>query len=136
MSYTAIPMTDRTSPSPSHSVPIPPPPPPIILDKSVLDKKVKKDGTKYTFDFKDINLGRISELVRNRRHLLSHPCIEAYLSAKWTNIRKFFIANSVFYLCFLVTFTVLIGMIGNPSWNPNGKQLKYSTCTVQCVANF
>ena len=122
MSYSAIPMNDMTSNS--HIVTIPPPTPPTILDKSALDKKVKRDGTKYTFDFKSINLDRISELIRNRRHLLSHPCIEAYLSAKWMNIRKFFIANFVFFLFFLVAFTVLISMIGNPSWNPNGKHFK------------
>ena len=134
MSNPPIPMTNMTSPS--HIVPIrsSTPTPPTILDKSALDARVHKNGTKYTFDFKHINLDRISELVRNRRHLLSHPCIEAYLSAKWMNIRKFFIANFVFFLLFLVTFTVLIWMIGNPSWNPNGKHLKYSICTVYCVA--
>ena len=134
MSNSPIPMNDMTSRS--HIVQIPPPLPPIILDKSTLDKNVQKDGTKYTFDFKDINLDRISELVCNRRHLLSHPCIEAYLSAKWKNIRHFFIANFVIFLCFIVTFTVLIWMIKNPSWNPNGKHFKYSTWIVHCVADL
>ena len=102
--------------SPLHIVSLPPsrsptPTGPTVLDKSALDKRVKKNGTVYTFDFKHINLDsdEFSELVRDRRHFLSHPVIEAYISAKWTNIRKFYIINFWVFFFLLAAFTVLIG---------------------------
>ena len=143
MSNSPIPLNDMTSSS--HIVQIPSsrsstPTPTFnvggVLDKVNLDARVQKTGTEYKFDFRGITWEKISDLILYRRHLLSHPCIEAYLSAKWKDIRIFFIANFVFFLSFIVTFTVLIWMIENPSWNPNGKHFKYSTWIVHCVADL
>ncbi len=61
--------------------------------------------------YKMEDVDEMSALVKiveaNQRDLLKHPLVEAFLHLKWQKVRKFFIANMVFYILYLTVFTSL-----------------------------
>ena len=67
---------------------------------------------KIIFDFnnecQDEMHSLFTKLDNNNEHLLKHPLIEAFLSAKWLFMRKYYIANVILVMFFMSIFTLMV----------------------------
>ena len=119
-------ITPKTSTTPTTPATPSIPPTPTILDQSELDKRVKRSPSpnELILEFKDLTLEMVSDLIENRRHLLTHPVVESFLSAIWqkSTIRKIYIGTFYIYLLFLIVYATFIGILAT---QPKGNFLKF-----------
>ena len=103
----------------------------ILLGKSTqvleydLDKKIEKlDDDTYKFKFdQNHSFKTISDIAKDHKQLLNHPCNEAYIIGKRWKIRWILFVNLFIYLVFLWSLTALVKL---SYWKllPNGKKFK------------
>ena len=83
---------------------------PEETSKKVFDTKIEVvSTTKISFDIKNFaNQETLCEITSEKKHLLCHPIVEAFLLAKWDSVSHWYYINGFLYFLFICNLTNLL----------------------------